>query len=135
MASAETSCLSKPVLGKHPLVAFVATKNAPAARRFYEHTLGLEVLSEDDYAVVCDAHGTTLRIQKVGELRPQSFTVLGWEVPHLLAIVDELGKRGVRFERFQGMEQDERGIWTAPSGARVAWLKDPDGNVLSLTEM
>jgi catechol 2,3-dioxygenase-like lactoylglutathione lyase family enzyme len=123
------------MLGKHPLVAFVATKNAAAARRFYEHTLGLKVLSEDDYSIVCDARGTTLRIQKVGELRPQSFTVLGWEVPDLSAIVEELGKRGVQFERFEGMEQDDRGVWTAPSGARVAWFKDPDGNVLSLTEM
>jgi catechol 2,3-dioxygenase-like lactoylglutathione lyase family enzyme len=123
------------MLGKHPLVAFVATKNAAAARRFYEHTLGLKVISEDDYSVVCDAQGTTLRIQKVGELRPQSFTVLGWEVPELSAIVEELGKRGVRFERFQGMDQDDRGVWTAPSGARVVWFKDPDGNTLSLTEV
>ncbi len=126
---------SDPMLGKRPLVAFVATKSAPAARRFYEQTLGLKVLSEDDYSVVCDAHGTTLRIQKVGDLRPQSFTVLGWEVPDLSAIIEELGKRGVQFERFEGMEQDDRGVWTAPSGARVAWFKDPDGNVLSLTEM
>jgi catechol 2,3-dioxygenase-like lactoylglutathione lyase family enzyme len=122
------------MLGKHPLVAFVAAKDAAAARRFYEHTLGLKVLSEDDYAIVCDADGTTLRIQKVGGLRPQSFTVLGWAVPDLPAIVDELGKRGVQFERFEGMDQDARGIWLAPSGARVVWFKDPDGNTLSLTE-
>lgn len=124
-----------PMLGKHPIVAFVATKNAAGARRFYEHTLGLKVLSEDDYAVVCDAHGTTLRIQKVAALQPLPFTVLGWEVPVLSAIVDELGNRGVQFERFEGMDQDNRGIWTAPSGARVVWFKDPDGNTLSLTEM
>ena len=123
------------MLNKHPIVAFVATNNAAAARGFYENTLGLTVLSEDDYAVVCDAHGTTLRIQKVGALRPQSFTVLGWEVPNLSAIVEELGKRGVRFERFEGMDQDAQGIWTAPSGARVVWFKDPDGNTLSLTEL
>jgi catechol 2,3-dioxygenase-like lactoylglutathione lyase family enzyme len=123
------------MLSKHPIVAFVATNNAAAARGFYENTLGLTVLSEDDYAVVCDAHGTTLRIQKVGALQPQSFTVLGWEVPNLPAIVEELGKRGVRFERFEGMDQDAQGIWTAPSGARVVWFKDPDGNTLSLTEL
>jgi catechol 2,3-dioxygenase-like lactoylglutathione lyase family enzyme len=123
------------MLSKHPIVAFVATNNAAAARGFYENTLGLTVLSEDDYAVVCDAHGTALRIQKVGALQPQSFTVLGWEVPNLPAIVEELGKRGVRFERFEGMDQDAQGIWTAPSGARVVWFKDPDGNTLSLTEL
>jgi catechol 2,3-dioxygenase-like lactoylglutathione lyase family enzyme len=124
-----------PVLGKQALMAFVATKNGAVARAFYERTLGLPVLSDDDYAIVCDANGTTLRIQKVESMRPQPFTALGWVIPDVAAAVDVLSARGVRFERFPGMDQDERGLWLAPSGARVAWFKDPDGNMLSLTEL
>jgi predicted enzyme related to lactoylglutathione lyase len=122
------------MLGTHTLVAFIATKNGALAREFYESALGLNVLSEDDYAIVCDAHGTTLRIQKVESLKPHPFTALGWQVPDIAATLDALVKRGVTFERFGGMDQDERGIWTSPSGAHIAWFKDPDGNTLSLTE-
>jgi catechol 2,3-dioxygenase-like lactoylglutathione lyase family enzyme len=122
------------MLKEHPITAFVATTDGTLARRFYGTTLGLRIVSEDDFALVCDAHGVALRIQKVGTLRPQGFTVLGWNVPDIEATVDGLAARGVAFERFEGMEQDERAIWTAPSGARVAWFKDPDGNVLSVTE-
>ncbi len=123
------------MLGKKRLIALVATMDGARARKFYGDTLGLEVVSDDPYALVCDANGTTLRIQKVGSLRPQPFTALGWEVSDIGDAVDGLTKRGVRFERFDGMDQDERGIWSSPSGARVAWFKDPDGNTLSLTEM
>ena len=122
------------MLGKQPLVAFVATCDGARARRFYGETLGLEIVSDDPYAVVCDAHGTSLRIQKVLSLQPQGFTVLGWQVPDIAATVDALAKRGVKFERFEGMDQDAHGIWSSPSGARVAWFKDPDGNTLSLTQ-
>jgi catechol 2,3-dioxygenase-like lactoylglutathione lyase family enzyme len=123
------------MLGARNLVAFVATANGAAARNFYEGVLGLRVDHEDDYAIACDAHGTSLRIQKVDGFRPQPFTALGWTVPDIAAVVDALTKRGIRFERFPGMDQDERGIWGAPSGAKVAWFKDPDGNVLALTEL
>ena len=123
------------MLGESPLVAFVATKDGARARHFYEKTLGLELISDDPYALVIDAYGTLLRIQKVGMLRPQPFTVLGWRVTDMGATVDALAGRGVEFERFEGMDQDERGVWISPSGARVAWFKDPDGNTLSLTEM
>ncbi|HXN33665.1 MAG TPA: VOC family protein, partial [Polyangiaceae bacterium] len=105
-----------------------------AARTFYEGALGLKVEYEDDFAIACDAHGTSLRIQKVEALRPQPVTALGWTVPDIAAAVDGLAKNGVRFERYGGMDQDKRGIWNAPGGAKVAWFKDPDGNTLSLTE-
>ena len=123
------------MLGKMALVAFVATTNGTRAREFYGRTLGLEIVSEDPFALACDAHGTTLRIQKVESLRPQAFTVLGWEVPDIEQAVDDLGRRGVSFERYDGMGQDARGIWESPSGARVAWFKDPDGNTLSITQV
>jgi catechol 2,3-dioxygenase-like lactoylglutathione lyase family enzyme len=123
------------MLGKHALIAFLATKDGVAARKFYEQTLGLKVVSDDDFALAVDANGTMLRIQKVGSFKAHSFTALGWEVPDIGAAVDALSKRGVKFERFDGMDQDARGIWASPSGAHVAWFKDPDGNTLSLTEM
>jgi catechol 2,3-dioxygenase-like lactoylglutathione lyase family enzyme len=114
------------------LVAFVATTDTARARAFYEGVLGLAVLDHDGFACVVDAHGTTIRITAVPERAPAAYTVLGWQVDDLDATVDDLVARGVVFLRFDGMEQDERGAWTAPSGDRIAWFADPDGNTLSL---
>jgi len=115
-------------------ISFVATQNPAKALVFYAETLGLKLISDDPFAMVFDANGTMLRVQKVRELAPASHTVLGWEVPDISAKTRELMKRGVHFERFEGVAQDESGVWTAPSGAKVAWFKDPDGNILSLTQ-
>lgn len=122
------------MLGSEKIIAFVATTGAARAREFYEGVLGLRVVSDDPFALVLDAGGTMLRLQKVSEHRPAPFTVLGWAVADIRAAVEGLRAAGVTFERFPGMDQDERGIWTAPGGARVAWFKDPDGNTLSLTQ-
>lgn len=122
------------MLNSSRVISFVATKNPASARKFYEKTLGLTLVSDDPFALVFDAKGTMLRVQKVQELLPAKHTVLGWEVDDIHAEIEELTKRGVRFERFQGLSQDESGVWSAPSGASVAWFKDPDGNTLSLTE-
>ncbi|MGI8730448.1 MAG: VOC family protein, partial [Solirubrobacteraceae bacterium] len=116
------------------LVAFVATSDMPAARAFYGHALGLELTGQSPVACTFDAGGTTLRVAAVGEPVIAPYTVLGWTVADIVATITELGERGVDFERFDGIEQDERGIWDAPGGTRVAWLKDPDGNTLSLTQ-
>jgi len=117
------------------LVAFVPTKDTARARAFYEGVLGLRVVSEDDFALVLDAGGTTVRVTNVHELTPAPFTVLGWEVTSILDSIAGLQKKGVTFERYGGMKQDEAGVWMAPGGARIAWFKDPDGNVLSLSEL
>jgi catechol 2,3-dioxygenase-like lactoylglutathione lyase family enzyme len=116
------------------IICFVATRDAASARRFYESTLGLKCVSEDPFAIVFDAKGTMLRVQKVAELTPAKHTALGWEVGDIAARIQELTKNGARFERFSGLPQDELGVWTSPSGAKVAWFKDPDGNTLSLTQ-
>ena len=121
-------------LGTCDLIAFVATKDANRARTFYETTLGLRLLSNDAFALVFDANGTMVRIAKVRELTPPRQTVLGWSVPDIQAAAAQLERRGVVFERYEGFAQDDIGIWTAPDGARVAWFKDPDGNLLSLTQ-
>jgi catechol 2,3-dioxygenase-like lactoylglutathione lyase family enzyme len=116
------------------IICFVATRDVASARKFYETTLGLKCVSEDPFAIVFDVNGTMLRVQKVKELTPAKYTALGWEVADIAARIQELSKKGVQFERFPGLQQDELGVWTSPAGAKVAWFKDPDGNVLSLTE-
>jgi predicted enzyme related to lactoylglutathione lyase len=76
-----------------------------------------------------------LRVQKVKEVPEAKYTTLGWNVPDIEAKVNELEKAGVQFERYGFPGQDEKGIWTVPGGAaKVAWFKDPDGNILSLAQ-
>jgi len=119
------------------IVAFVPTTNPARSRTFFETTLGLHLVSEDPFALVFDAHGTSLRVVNVSsvkDFRPAPFTILGWVVGDIHAAVAELSSRGIQFERFPGMQQDAHGIWTSPSQARIAWFKDPEGNVLSLTQ-
>jgi predicted enzyme related to lactoylglutathione lyase len=115
-------------------ICFVATQHPARARKFYEETLGLTLVEDGPFALVFDANGTMLRVQKVEKVVPATHTVLGWDVPDIRAKIKELSKRGVRFERFEGMEQDESGVWTSPAGGKIAWFKDPDGNTLSLTQ-
>jgi catechol 2,3-dioxygenase-like lactoylglutathione lyase family enzyme len=105
------------------------------AKKFYRDTLGLRlVMEEPPFALVFDANGIMLRLGMAKEIAPAHGTVLGWQVPEIRATVQELTKVGVKFERYEGMDQDELGIWTSPNGAKVAWFKDPDGNTLSLSE-
>src|SRR5215831_14864391 len=129
------------MLGSSKLVAFMPTRNADKAKAFYVDTLGLTFVSDDPFALVVDSNGITIRISKVPEYTPHQFTTLGWEVSDIEETVTSLQKKGVRFEKYGFPGQDERGIWTAPavdnktSRARVAWFKDPDGNVLSVTQL
>jgi catechol 2,3-dioxygenase-like lactoylglutathione lyase family enzyme len=124
------------ILGKRNLVAFVATKNPVKARAFYEGVLGLKLVEDaQPFALVFDANGTMLRITTVQEHNPAPFTVLGWSVDSIEETVEQLTAAGVELERYPGVNDgDAKGIWTAPSGARIAWFKDPDQNVLSVTQ-
>lgn len=100
---------------------------------FYREVLDLSLVGDEQFALVFDANGTMLRIAKRAELIPDNRTVIGWEVDDIDAVVNDLSTRGVRFERYDGLNQDALGIWDTGNGSRVAWFKDPDGNVLSLT--
>jgi catechol 2,3-dioxygenase-like lactoylglutathione lyase family enzyme len=122
------------MLGDCEVMAFVATAHPNRALSFYRDTLGLELLEDSPFALVFRAERTTLRVQKVPQFSPLPFTSLGWRVTDIRAAVQALARRQVSFERYDGMGQDTLGIWLAPSGAKVAWFKDPDGNTLSLTE-
>ncbi len=120
------------MLGDERLVAFIATTKPDIAKTFYRDTLGLTLVEDTQVALVFDAHGTTLRVQRVEAATPPPFTQLGWHVPDIAKTIRELVGRGVLFERFGFFEQDDLGIWTAPDGTPVAWFKDPEGYTLSL---
>ena len=116
------------------LTAFAATAHPDRARAFYGNTLGLQLRYEDEFALSFEANGTELRIQKVEKVQPHPYTTLGWTVTDIDSTVQSLSSRGVIFERYPFMEQDLLGVWSAPGGAKVAWFKDPDGNLLSVAE-
>ena len=122
------------MLNQSDVIAFIATADAARAKSFYRDTLGLALVDDGPFALEFDANGTSLRIAKVEALSPAPYTVLGWRVSNIHKQVDTLRANGVHFEDFEGMPQDDRGVWQSPGGAKVAWFKDPDGNTLSLTE-
>ena len=122
------------MLESSEVVAFVAAADLTRARAFYEGKLGLRVAEQNDFACVLDANGTMVRVTAVGEVSPAGYTVLGWRVADIVATVAGLTARGVVFRRYDGMDQDEQGIWTTPGGDKVAWFTDPDGNTLSVTQ-
>jgi catechol 2,3-dioxygenase-like lactoylglutathione lyase family enzyme len=122
------------MLGSKKIMAFVPTRDSNKARSFYEGVLGLRFVSEDPFALVLEANGILVRVAKVPEFKPQQFTILGWQVSDIEEAVSGLQKKGVHFEKYGFDGQDDCGIWTAPGGARVAWFKDPDGNVLSVSQ-
>jgi catechol 2,3-dioxygenase-like lactoylglutathione lyase family enzyme len=122
------------ILGSQELVAFVATRDPSRAKQFYCDTLGLPLVSEDEFALVFGTAGTMLRVTRVHEVAAAKYTVLGWRVRDIVQTAKDLQKVHVTLERYPGMQQDELCIWNSPSGARVAWFKDPDGNTLSITQ-
>lgn len=116
------------------VVTFLLTAKPEQAVPFYRDTLGLKYLRDDGFALVFDMNGVMLRLGRVPQFTPAQNTVLGWETSTITEAVDSLVSRGVTFERYPNMGQDERGICTFPTGDKVAWFKDPDGNVLSLSQ-
>ncbi|HTT21889.1 MAG TPA: VOC family protein [Candidatus Sulfotelmatobacter sp.] len=122
------------MLGTTDIIAFVPIKDSEKARAFYEGMLGLRFVSDDSFALVLEANGTMLRATKIKEFTPAQFTILGWKVANIEDAVRTLAGKGVKFEIFGFFQQNELGIWTAPTGAKVAWFKDPDGNILSVSQ-
>ena len=121
-------------LDREQLVAFVPTTQPEAAQDFYGRVLGLRLTEESSFASVFDAGGTTLRVTLVDSVVAPSYTVLGWRVDDIEDTVRRLGSRGVEFQSFDDLDQDQLGVWRSPGGARVAWFKDPEGNTLSVTQ-
>ena len=117
------------------LMTFVPVSNAEKARAFYRDRLGLRLVSEDPFALVFDVEGVMLRATLVSGFTPQPFTVLGWQVQDARATANNMTWGGIVFERYPGLSQDKDGLWRAPGGALIGWFKDPDGNLLSITQL
>jgi len=116
-------------------IGFIPTRDAARARAFYETTLGLRFVSDDNFALVFDSNGTMIRVVRAPDFTPFPFTLLGWEVTDIEAAVADLAAKGVQFNRYSFLEQSPNGVWTAPgNAAKVAWFPDPDGNTLSLSQ-
>jgi catechol 2,3-dioxygenase-like lactoylglutathione lyase family enzyme len=123
------------MVSESEVMGFIPTKDVARARAFYEEKLGLRFISNDQFALVVESHGTLIRITKINEFTPAPFTILGWRTQNIEDEVQSLSARGVSFQRYPGMAQNNLGIWDSPSGAKVAWFKDPDGNVLSISQL
>jgi len=123
------------MLADKKLIAFVPTVKPKESKLFYKDTLGFELVSEDNFAIVFNANGTLLRVTIVPEFKPQTFTIVGWNVDNIVSTIKQFNDKNIFFEQYDFFEQDKLGIWTSPSGAKIAWFKDPDGNILSLTEL
>jgi|HubBroStandDraft_4_1064222.scaffolds.fasta_scaffold249464_2 catechol 2,3-dioxygenase-like lactoylglutathione lyase family enzyme len=112
----------------------ICTRDRARATAFYRDTLGLPLAYEDNFAAVFNTGGVTLRVSLVPDFTPQEHAIVGFQVPDVPAAVKALREKSVTFNIYQRFRQDELGIWTAPGGTtHVAWFKDPDGNVLSVT--
>jgi catechol 2,3-dioxygenase-like lactoylglutathione lyase family enzyme len=122
------------MLSQRSLIGFVPTTDADRARRFYVDLLDLEFVADDHFALVVKAGASTIRIVRLESFTPAGYTILGWEVPDIAAEAAALAEAGVAFLRYPYFQQDELGVWTTPSGSRVAWFHDPDGNVLSISQ-
>ena len=116
------------------LIAFVATAKPDESRAFYRDVLGLTLVEESEFSIVFLSGETMLRVQKVDSVAPSTDTALGWEVDSVEDRIAELTAEGVTFEHFDGLSHDEAGYWLSPDGTKVAWFRDPDGNLLSLTQ-
>jgi catechol 2,3-dioxygenase-like lactoylglutathione lyase family enzyme len=123
------------MLNSSKIIAFLLTTDYARARSFYVDTLGLEFVSQDHFALALRGNGNMIRVVKSEKFNPAQYTVLGWEVSNIESAVGDLMNKGINFEKFPWVK-DERGlgVWTAPNGDQVAWFKDPDGNILSLSE-
>jgi catechol 2,3-dioxygenase-like lactoylglutathione lyase family enzyme len=122
------------MLSAGKLIGFVPTKDSKRSREFYEGKLGFKFVSDDQFALVMQAGKSMIRIVKGAKFMPAQYTVMGWEVTDIEAMVKWLTGRGVAFEKYPFVQDQKSGIWTTPNGDKVAWFKDPDGNVLSLSE-
>jgi catechol 2,3-dioxygenase-like lactoylglutathione lyase family enzyme len=121
-------------LSHSKIVGFIPSTNLETSKTFYQSKLGLTLVTADDFALGFEVDQTKLRITKVPEITPADYTVFGWEVSDIKSSVKELTAKGLQFEHYDGLPQNEQHICTFPGGSKVAWLKDPDGNTLSITQ-
>lgn len=122
------------MLASGKMVGFIPTTDYDRARAFYEGKLGFQFISHDQFALVLSVGGHKIRVTKIPNFTPLQGTILGWEVQDIEAVAQWLKEKGVPPEKFPFAQDQDLGIWTAPNGDRVAWLKDPDGNILGVSQ-
>lgn len=122
------------MLTKSNIVGFIPSTNLDESKSFFEDKLGLDLITIDEFALEFNVGQIKLRITKVAEITPANYTLLGWEVDDIEATVKELDSKGIHFERYENMPQNDLSICTFPGGSKVAWFKDPEGNTLSITQ-
>jgi catechol 2,3-dioxygenase-like lactoylglutathione lyase family enzyme len=122
------------MLASGKMVGFIPTKDYDKARAFYEGRLGFEFVSLDQFALVMNVGGHMIRIAKVPNFAPLQGTILGWQVENIESVATWLRDHGVPPEKYSFAQDQNLGIWTTPDGSKVAWFKDPDGNILSISQ-
>ena len=116
-----------------PAFSGFAVPDIDSARRFYADTLELEVTEEHGLLTLHLAGDRPTIVYPKPDFTPATYTILNFEVDDIDAAVDELSRRGVSFERYDGFPQDEKGIMRG-NGPDIAWFKDPAGNILSVIQ-
>ena len=122
------------MLREASVIGFIPTVDATKARPFFAEVLGLEFVADAEFALVFRIGGGLLRVVRLEEFTPAPYTIFGWEVTDLATKARELSRRGGEIVRYDFLEQDADGVWTAPGGDKVLWFRDPDGNTLSMSE-
>lgn len=122
------------MLATSRLQTIICTTWLDQAESFYGQLLGLKKRATSEGALVFDVGGSDLRVSPVPAMTPSEHTVVGFAVNNLTEVVARLTTAGVKFERFSGFNHDPNGILTTPQGSKVAWLLDPDGNLLSIVQ-
>ena len=122
-------------LSSFNIIGFIPSTNLDASNRFYSELLGLKQIHIDEYAIEYEIKQAKLRVAKVNRALKANHTIFGWEVTDINTVVEDLKLRGVPFVFYDGMPQNENGIVIFPNGGKVAWFKDPDENVLSITQL
>lgn len=123
------------LLSNAPPITYVLTSDRPRAKTFYADTLGLPIKGENFFATIFDLNGTEFYLTTVKDYVPHEHPVLGWAVSDIAAVLQALKDKGVAGLIYPDFGQDDLGIWAHPDGKKkLAWIKDPDGNVLGLTQ-
>jgi catechol 2,3-dioxygenase-like lactoylglutathione lyase family enzyme len=112
-----------------------AVDDLEAAKKFYGEVLGLDATEENGLLNLHLAGDRDTLVYPRPDHTPATYTILNFPVPDLDAAVEELTRRGVTFERYDGFDQDERGIARGDEGPPIAWFTDPAGNILAVLEM
>lgn len=122
------------MLSENRAIAFVPVGDVDRAMHFYSDVLGLPVAGGGEDYCALDAGGLTIRLTAIPDRPHTEHTIVGWSVTDIGSVCADLAARGVAFQRYQGVEQDQYGVWKSPVGDQVAWFCDPDGNTLSVTQ-